>query len=309
MKLGFVSAILEGYTFEQVIDFASENGFSCVELACWPREKACRRYAGVSHLDIEALDDTQAAYVKKYAGDRQVEISSLAYYPNMMDENLQKRQEAAAHLKKLIAASKKLGIGMVTTFIGRMQTKPLSQNMEEMEKVWKPVIEYAAHNHVRIGIENCPMLFTEDEWPGGQNLAVSPSVFRELFHRIPNPYLGLNYDPSHFVWQQMDEIKPVYEFREKIFHVHIKDIEISREKLDDVGILAPPLSYMSPRLPGRGDVRWEKFLSALGDIEYEGYICIEIEDKDYEGSRQAVEQALVKSRDYICNLMRELVIS
>ncbi|MDO4275164.1 MAG: sugar phosphate isomerase/epimerase [Eubacteriales bacterium] len=307
MKLGFVSAILEGYTFEEVIDFAWENGFSCVELACWPREEGGRRYAGVSHLDVDNLDDTKAAYVRKYCEDRNVEISSLAYYPNMMDEDLQKRQAAAAHLKKLITASKKLGIGMVTTFVGRMQTQPLSRNLEETDKVWKPILEFAKENEVRIGIENCPMLFTEDEWPGGQNLAVSPWIFRRLFTAMPSKYFGLNYDPSHFVWQQMDEIKPLFEFRDKIFHVHIKDIKISREKLDDVGILSPPLTYMSPCLPGLGDVRWDKFLSSLKQIGYDGYVCIEIEDKDYEGSREAVEKALCKSRDYIKDLMARQV--
>lgn len=303
MKLGFVSAILEGYSFEEVIDYAWKNGFQCVELACWPRKAAERRYAGVSHLDVDQLDDAGIAYVKAYCRKRNVEISSLAYYPNMMDENMENREYNISHLKKLIIASHKLGINMVTTFIGRMQTRTYSKNMEEVEKVWKPIIELAEGYRVKIAIENCPMLFSEDEWPGGQNLAVSPEAFRKIFSLLDSEYLGLNFDPSHLVWQQMDYIKPIDQFRDKIFHIHFKDIKIFRDRLDEVGILSVPLSYMEPKLPGLGDVNWKRFAEALRDIDYTGYACIEIEDKDYEDSKESIENALSLSKNYITAML------
>ena len=223
MKLGFVSAILDGWTFEEMIDTASEMGFSCVEVACWPQGKAERRYAGVSHIDTDNLSDEKAAYILNYCKARKVEISSLAYYPNTLDGNLEKRASVVAHLKNVIRASHKLGVNMVTTFIGRDQTKSVEQNLELVKEVWPPIIALAEELGVKIAIENCPMLFGEDQWPGGQNLMTTPPIWRRVFEILPSPNLGINYDPSHFVWQQIDYVKPLYEFKNKIFHgdIHI----------------------------------------------------------------------------------------
>lgn len=299
MKLGFVSAILDQSNFEEVIDTACELGFNCVELACWPQGKAERRYAGVSHLNIDALDDNKIAYIKDYCAKKRVEISSLAYYPNAMDKDIQKRNIAIDHLKKLIVSSNRLGIGMVTTFIGRDQSKTVEENMELFKEIWPPIIKLAEDNNVKVAIENCPMLFGKDQWPGGQNLATTPYIWRQMFEMIPSKNFGLNYDPSHFVWQMIDYIKPIYEFRDRIFHVHYKDIKIYRDKLNEVGIMAYPLSFMSPKLPGLGDVDWGKYVSALTDIGYNGYTCIEVEDKAFEGTREAVLNSLILSKKYM----------
>lgn len=299
MKLGFVSAILDTYSFEEVIDFANEHGFECVEMACWPRGKAERRYAGVSHINVDDMSDENIAYIKDYCAKKKVDISSLAFYPNTMDEDLKKREANIEHLKKVIVASHKLGIGMVTTFIGRMQTKNVDENIEEFKKVWPPIIKFAEENDVKIAIENCPMLFGYDQWPGGQNLFTTPAIWRKCFEIIPSKNFGLNYDPSHFVWQMIDYIKPIYEFKDRIFHVHYKDIKVYRDKLDDYGVMATPLSFMSPKLPGLGDVDWGKYVSALTDIGYEGYTCLEIEDKAFEGSKERVEASLDLAKRYI----------
>lgn len=299
MKLGFVSAILDQSNFEEVIDTAAELGFSCVEMACWPQGKAERRYAGVSHINVDELDDAKVEYIKNYCKNKGVEISSLAFYPNTMDGDLEKREAAIEHLKKLIVASNKLGIGMVTTFIGRDQTKTVEENLELFKEIWPPIIKLAEENKVKVAIENCPMLFGPDQWPGGQNLATTPKIWRKLFEIIPSDYFGLNYDPSHFVWQMIDYIKPIYEFKDKIFHVHYKDIKLFEDKLNDVGIMAYPLEFMSPKLPGLGDVDWGKYVSALTDIRYDGYTCIEIEDKAFEGSKEAVLNSLKLSKRYM----------
>lgn len=299
MKLGFVSAVLADYTFEEVIDFAAEQGFECVEMACWPKGKAERRYAGVTHIDVDTLTEEKIAYIKQYCQDKKVEISSLAYYPNTMDGDLEKRAVFINHLKKVILASSKLGVGMVTTFIGRDSLKNVDENFKIYEEVWPPIVKLAEENQVKIAIENCPMLFTNDEWPGGQNLATTPANWRRMFEIIPSKNLGLNYDPSHFVWQMIDYIKPLYEFKDRIYHVHYKDIKIYRDKLDDAGIMAPPLKFMSPKLPGLGDVDWGKYVSALTDIGYNSYTCIEIEDKAFEGSREDIENSLKLSQRYL----------
>ena len=299
MKLGFVSAILDTYSFEEMIDTASKMGFECVEVACWPAGKAERRYAGVSHIDVDNTSDEYVAYVKDYCAKKNVEISSLAFYPNTMDADLTKRQASIDHLMKVINMSSLLGVNMVTTFVGRMQDKTVEDNIEEFKKVWPAIIKFAEEKGVKVAIENCPMIFTNDQWPGGQNLATTPAIWRELFSIIDSDNFGLNYDPSHFVWQMIDYIKPIYEFKNKIFHVHYKDIKIYRDRLNDYGVMATPLKWMSPKLPGYGDVDWGKYVSALTDIGYEGYTCIEVEDKAFEGSKDRVEASLILSKRYM----------
>ena len=305
MELGFVSAILDQSNYEEMMDIASELGFKCVEVACWPAGKAERRYAGVSHIDAEKVlaDDAYAKHILDYAEEKKVKISSLAYYPNTMDADLEKRSAAVEHLKNLIKASHKLGIGMVTTFIGRDQSKTVEENLELVKEIWPPIVELAEAENVKIGIENCPMLFGADQWPGGQNLMTTPAIWRKVFEILPSKNLGINYDPSHFVWQMIDYIKPIYEFKDKIFHVHYKDIKVYRDKLNDCGIMAYPLDFMSPKLPGLGDVDWGKYVSALTDIGYDGYTCIEIEDKAFEGSKEKVIDSLELSKRYMENFV------
>lgn len=303
MKLGVVSAIFDQSNFEEMIDIVAANGLECVEVACWPQGKAQRRYAGVSHIDTKQLSDERIREIQHYCQAKGVEISALAYYPNPLDENLDKRQEAIDHLYTLIDASKRMGINLVTTFLGRMPTKNIRENLEEVVNVWQPILAYAEKQKVRIAIENCPMLFTEDEWPGGQNLMTTPTIWRQVFQLLDSEYLGLNYDPSHFVWQQIDYIQPLYEFKEKIFHVHYKDIKVYQEKLNDVGTMAVPLSYMSPKLPGLGDVDWGKYVSALTDIGFDGYSCIEIEDKAFENSYETVKKSVALSTHYLRNFV------
>ncbi len=302
MKLGVLTAIFDGMSFEEVVDFASEHGLECLEVACWPVEGgAKRRYAGVSHIDVAVLDEQRAAAINQYCSDKGVSISSLCYYPNMMDPDLEKRSKYISHLYKLIDASALLGVNMVTTFAGRNPLKNVTENLELIKEVWPPIIKYAESVGVKIGIENCPMLFTEDEWPGGQNIMSTPAVWRKIFEVIDSPNFGINYDPSHFVWQQIDYIKPIYEFKDKIFHVHYKDIKVYQDKLADVGVMATPLQYMSPKLPGLGDVDWAKYVSALTDIGYKGYTCIEVEDKSFEKDIEDAKKAVLLSQKYLKN--------
>lgn len=299
MELGLVSAILDWMSFEEMIDTVSGLGYKCVEVACWPNGKAERRYAGVSHIDIDGLDDEKISYIQSYCEKKGVEISALAFYPNTMDGDLERRGANIEHLKKVILASEKLGVNMVTTFIGRDQTKSVEANMKLFREIWPEIIRLAEEHKVKIAIENCPMLFDEEQWPGGHNLATTPKIWREMFEAIPSDYFGLNYDPSHFVWQMMDYIKPMYEFKDKIFHVHYKDIKLYQDKLDQVGIMAYPLEYMAPKLPGLGDVNWSKYVSALNDIGYKGYTCVEVEDRSFEDTREDVIKSLVLSKRYI----------
>ena len=299
MKLGFVSAILGHLSFEEVVDYAAKNRFSCVEMMCWPVGKSERRYAGVTHIDVATMDEKKAAYINDYTKLKGIEISALGYYPNPLDPDAEKSIFYVSHIRKMIKAASLLGVSVVSTFIGKDKNKTVEENLEKFKVVWSPLIRYAEENNVKIAIENCPMLFTMDEWPGGLNLATTPEIWRKMFKAIPSANFGLNFDPSHFVWQQMDYIKPIKEFKDKIFHVHFKDIKVYKDKLDEVGIMATPLKYISPKLPGLGDVNWDKFVSALIDIRYKGYACIEVEDKDFEDSMESIKKSIILSKNYI----------
>lgn len=304
MKLGIVSAIYDGFTFEEMIDNVASNGYECIEVACWPQGKAERRYAGVSHIDVENTDAEYISYVKDYCAKKNVEISSLAFYPNTMDGDLEKRAANIEHLKKVINMSALMNVNMVTTFIGRDQTKTVEENLEIFKKVWPDIIKFAEEKGVKIAIENCPMLFGADQWPGGQNLFTTPKLWRKMFQIIKSDNFGINYDPSHFIWQQIDYVKPIYEFKDKIFHVHFKDIKVYEDKLNDVGIMAYPLEYMSPKLPGLGDVDWGKYVSALTDIGFDGCACVEVEDKAFESTKEKILDSVTLSYRY----MRQFVI-
>ena len=304
MKFGLLTAILDGMDFKEVVDFAAENGLECLEVACWPASGgAKRRYAGVCHIDAEALTPETADEILAYTKEKGVEISSLGYYPNTMDPDPEKRKTYIDHIHARIAASALLGVNMVTTFLGRDPKKTVEENLELVKEIWPPILQHAEEKGVRIAIENCPMWFTADEWPGGQNLMTSPANWRKVFEILPNANFGINYDPSHFVWQQIDYIKPIYEFRDRIFHVHYKDIKLYPDKLADVGVMAHPLEYMTPKIPSLGDVNWGKYVSALTDIRYNGYSVIEVEDKAFEGSLEDAKRAVCQSARYLRNFV------
>jgi sugar phosphate isomerase/epimerase len=238
-------------------------------------------------------------HYKNYAGDRGVAISSLGYYPNPLDGDREAASVAVEHIKKLIDLSAQMGINLVTTFIGKDKTKTVEENLELFKEVWTPIIKLAEDKNVRIGIENCPMLYTRDEWPGGNNLASSPAIWREMFSLIPHNNFGLNYDPSHPYLIGASYTRPVYEFRDRIFHVHFKDIRIYQDKLDDYGHFSYPALWHSPKLPGLGGVDFGAFCSALNDIGYNGCACIEVEDRAFEGSPEAVRLGIKQSYRYM----------
>jgi sugar phosphate isomerase/epimerase len=299
MKLGFVSAILPDLSLREVVQFAAEAGFTCVELMCWPVSKAERRYAGVTHIDVTDFTQGQADEIRATLDDAGIELSGLGYYPNPLTPDRDESQRCIRHLQKVIKAAPLLGCERVNTFIGRDWTKSVDDNWPQFRKVWKPLIAVAEEQEVKIGIENCPMSFTRDEWPGGKNLATSPTIWRRMFEDIPSPNFGLNFDPSHFIWQQMDYLKPLREFKDRLFHVHAKDVRIDRDRLDNVGIMATPLEYHVPKLPGLGEVDWGRFFSVLGDVGYYGPVCIEVEDRAFEGSLQLRQAALHQSATYL----------
>lgn len=292
MKLGFVSAILPELSLEQVLAFASTNGFACVEAMCWPTGKAERKFAGVTHVDVIGMTQAAADDVNALCGSHGIPLTALGYYPNPLDPDAEVSKRAVEHLKKVILAAEKLGLNTVNTFIGRDWTKSVDANWPRFLKTWRPLIAFAEDHGIRIGIENCPMSFTSDEWPGGKNLFTTPVIWRRAFADIPSKYFGLNYDPSHFVLQHMDPASPLREFQDKLFHVHAKDVKIRRDRMNDVGIFSHPLEWHQPRIPGYGEMDWAKFMSALMETTYRGPVCIEVEDDTFGKSLEGRQRAL-----------------
>ena len=299
MQLGFVTAILPELTLEEVASVAADIGYDCVEVMCWPRGNAARRYAGITHIDVTDFTAADASRVKQIMAQSGVSVSALGYYPNPLAADAQESAAAVAHIKRVITASRLLGLGVMNTFVGRDPTQSVDANWPRMLEIWRPIIAHAEAEGVKVGIENCPMSFTKDEWPGGKNLATSPAIWRRMFSDIPSGNFGLNFDPSHFVWQQMDIDKAMKEFSSKLFHIHAKDARVDLARRDEVGILAYPNQYHTPKLPGMGDVNWGQFFASLNDAGYRGPVCVEVEDRAYEGALENRKSALRTSYNFL----------
>ncbi len=228
-------------------------------------------------------------------------ISGLGYYPNPFDPNPEHRRVVVEHLKKVIRAAPRLNVRVVNTFIGRDPVKSVEANWPIFQSVWPDIVHEAEREGVLLGLENCPMLFSADEWPGGKNLATSPALWQAIFDAIPSPHLGLNFDPSHLIWQHIDYVRCIRDFGKRIVHVHAKDTRIDSDRLYEVGITG--LGWHTAKLPGLGDVQWGPFFSGLTDVGYQGPVCVEVEDRAYEGSLEDRKRALRQSKRFLEQFM------
>lgn len=298
MKLGLMTAALPGMTLQELATWSADSGYQMLEIACWPAGKKDRRYGGVSHIDVDTLDKAGAKEISAMLAGLGLEISSLAYYPNAMTADAEQNATVIDHLKKVIVAAEMLEVPIVGTFIGADQTKSAAQNLETFAKTWPPIIAYAKERGIKIAIENCPMLWP-DTWPGGSNIAYSPAIWRRMFEMIPDDNFGLNFDPSHLIWQFIDEVRPIKDFADRIFHVHAKDMEIDRELLYQDGVLGCGFRWAIPRLPGLGAVRWSEFVAALYAIGYDYVISVEHEDRAFEKTEDLVKRGFYLTRDVL----------
>jgi sugar phosphate isomerase/epimerase len=303
MQLGFVSAIFGELPFEDVLAFAGAEGYQCVEVMCWPSGGPDRKYGGVTHIDVEGISQAQADDIRALCEKHGVAISALGYYSNQLSADEEEARRSQEHLKKVIDAAPLLGLSNVNSFIGAHTKLPLDDNLKRFAEVWPDLIRYAEDRGIKIGIENCPMLFP-NTWPFGMNLARTPAIWRRMFEIIPSPNFGLNIDPSHLVMQLIDPIAPIKEFGPRIFHAHAKDMRIDRDRLQDIGSLDLPLGRATAKLPGLGDVNWGKWVGALADAHYNGAICVEVEDEAYTETLEGRQRSLRISR----NVLQPIVI-
>ncbi|MFL5936239.1 MAG: sugar phosphate isomerase/epimerase family protein, partial [Gaiellaceae bacterium] len=301
MKLGLLTAAFPHLSLEQVAAWAAGNGFEMLEVACWPSSGGeARRYAGVTHIDVDALD-TDA--VHETLARHGLAISSLAYYPNNLHPDDTHREQVNAHLRKVIDAAQALGVGLVGTFAGNDKHRPLAENLDRFRRIWPELVAYAGDRDVKIAIENCPMIFSYDEWPGGTNLAWSPAIWDEMFAAIPDENFGLNLDPSHLVWLMIDYERAVYDFAGRIFHAHAKDLEVRREGLYRHGTLSSGIGWQLPRIPGLGEIDWPRFVAALYAVGYDHVLSVEHEDRRFEGTQDLVERGFLIARNTLAPLL------
>lgn len=297
MQLGLFTAAFPDLSLEEIAQWAQSAGFERLEIACWPHSQAERRYAGVSHIDVASLDKEKADRITAMLQQHGLSISSLGYYPNPLDPDPAVSGAAISHIMKVIDAAVLLKVPVVGTFVGRDWHKPLDQNLDVFAKVWPPIVRYAKDRGIKIAIENCPMLFSADEWPAGKNLATSPAIWKSMWDIIPDENFGLNLDPSHLIWQMIDPERVVRDFSGRIFHVHAKDLMIDREGLYQHGILSLGTGWQVPRLPGLGDMNWGRFIAALYRVGYDGTVSVEHEDRAFEGSVELVKRGFLIARD------------
>lgn len=308
MKLGFLTGCLGAASLEGIVAFAAEQGFKALEVSAWPTVNT-RDYSG-SNIEVERMDRARAEEIKRLFDRYGLEISSLAYYDNMLHQDLKIRQRYLDHLYKVIDAASILSVELVGTFVGRDPGKTIAENMEEFERVFTEILAYAESRHVKIMIENCPMPgWQPDGWAGA--ISYSPELWREMFHRVPSQSFGLNFDPSHLYWLGIDYVRAVSDFRDRIFHAHAKDTVIFQDRLYEYGIFGKQINrnsvwdtgWWSYRMPGRGEIDWGKFIGALKDADYQGVLSIEHEDPEYEGSEEKVKEGLRLGYQYLAGLL------
>jgi sugar phosphate isomerase/epimerase len=299
MKLGLLTAPFPETPLEDIANWTADNGFTTIEIACWPASSGdTRRYAGTSHIDVGDLSETRASEIVDSMNQKGLEISGLGYYPNPLHPDPEHRRMVIDHQKKVIAAASKMQVPVFNTFMGADSSKTQEENWEEATKVWPEIISWADDHGIKVAIENCPMIFSRDEWPSGHNLAYNPRIWRRMFEEFGET-IGLNFDPSHLVWLMIDIESAIQEFGDRFYHFQAKDVMIDYEGLYENGTLSSGMGWQIPRLPGLGHVDWGRVFSALYRTGYDGPIIIEHEDRDFEATDELVKRGFLIARDIL----------
>lgn len=256
MKIGLLTVPFGKRPLSEAVAFAREAGFACVEIAC-PR-----------HVDPTSFSDDDISALKQSLGD--VTVSALAYYTNPLDANPENRAKNIRGLEAAIDLAPKLGTDVVCTLAGMpLPGKDKLQTIrEDAPGVFGPLLDRAAANNVKIAMENW--------YP---TLIGSMVQWEAIFEAIPHPNFGVNFDPSHLVWQDIDPIAAVDRFADRIFHSHAKDVEIRWDRRRWVGNQEG--GWWRYVIPGRGDIAWGPYFGALRRNGFDGAVSIEHEDNTF----------------------------
>ena len=299
MKLGFLTAPFPQTPLMEVARWAADSKFEVLEIACWPVSTGpTRRYAGTAHIDVANLSKAQATEIVDQVGKLGLSISGLGFYPNPLHPDPTHREQVIGHLRHVITAAEKMDIALVNTFMGGDKEKNQDQNWEMALKVWPDIVKFAQDHGRKITLENCPMIFSNDEWPGGNNIATTPRMWRRILEEWGGT-IGLNFDPSHLILQMIDIRRFLKEFGPHVLHYQAKDLMIDVDGLYERGVFSLGMGWQIPRIPGLGDVDWSVVFSELYRQGYEGDCIIEHEDRRFEGTYEKVKQGFLIARDVL----------
>lgn len=299
MKLGILTAPFADAVLMDVADWSVGAGFDTLEVACWPASgDEARRYAGTSHIDVGGMTSSRASEIVAALAERGTGISGLGYYPNPLHSDADHRAQVIGHLKKVITAAGMMQVPVVNTFLGGDKTLTMDQNWQRATQIFPEILAHGRDNGVLVTVENCPMIFSPDEWPGGHNIAYSPKIWRRMFEAWGED-IAMNFDPSHLIWQMIDPARFLREFGDRIAHAHAKDLMIDHDGLYENGILSLGMGWQVPRMPGLGDVNWAGIFAGLYRAGYDGPIIIEHEDRTFEGSDDNVKRGFLLARDVL----------
>jgi sugar phosphate isomerase/epimerase len=258
MQVGLLTAPFGRETLEHVVRWAAEAGFDALEVASGP---------GSRHCDPAQVKAKGVADVKALLAECGIAISSLASYRNTTETDAELRKQVLADLKALVDLAAKLDVGVVCTMAGfPVAGKSKMQTIEEVcPSVFGPLCKHAAKKGIKIALEN---------WfaTNIQNLA----MFQRLFEVVPDENFGLNFDPSHLVWQGIDHLHAVERFAGRIFHTHAKDTEIREHQLRWVGNQVG--GWWRYVIPGSGVIHWGQYIACLKYNGFNGVLSIEHED-------------------------------
>ena len=272
MKIGFLTNALRKRSLEEIAKWATKNDFEFLEVG--------------PHVPADK------SMFKKVIEDTGIHIIGLIFCRNFQEKNERKRRELREELKRRVELVCDMGFEFITISTGVDKDKSFDDNVKLFKEFITPILEKCEDHGVRIAIENCP---------DTGNIATSPHRWEVIFKEIDSKYLGLCYDPSHLVRLFIDPYRPIRRFADKIFYVHAKDTEIDRAKLSWLGIIEKR-GWWRYRLPGLGLIDWNRFLLALREAGFNGYISIEHEDPLWSTTEEKVKEGLILARNYLRKL-------
>ncbi len=274
MFVGLLTAPISSWNFEKLVSWASSTGFKGLEVSVSPTTR---------QIDVNRVLSGGASEIKRIVAQNDVQITSLAYYSLRIIENPAEQE----FLKKVIDACAALDVTVACTLSGGpVKGKNKIQTLrEDFPNVFAPLIDKAKEQGIKIAMEN----WFETNLQG-------LDTFQEALEAIPDKTLGLNFDPSHLMWQKIDYVEAVHKFGDRIYHTHAKDTEIIEHKLRQVGILGR--GWWRYRIPGWGNINWTAYLTALKEVKYDYVLSIEHEDPfftaetGFQMAKQFLEQYL-----------------
>jgi sugar phosphate isomerase/epimerase len=295
VKLGLLTAALGQMSLQQVAVWARQAGYEALEVAAWP--VGSEHIHQAAHLDVAGFTADDAARVRDLMDGHSLTISAVTYCGNNLHCDADERDRIHRHLRACVDAAAALGVRHVTTFIGRDITLPVADNLKQAEQHLPPLARYAADRGVKLLAENCPMEgWHPDGYPA--NLAYSP----ELWDWMAGLGFGLAYDPSHLPWLGIDPLDALEHALQAsvVGHVQAKDIQIDERARTRYGVFGKTAGRTSTtdvgwwryRVPGRGQLDWNRIIDALHAAGYDGDVAVEHEDPVWGGTLDKTLQGM-----------------